>query len=241
MQNAQTTRVELLKAAKKAINSLASAPTEQRVSHAREMLTKLDELVSSYASQVTEQPSKPEPKRKRKARKANPRKEAAMDAVFDAEFIEACSVTYTPLEARDETPEPPKPKRKARKSKRKAKRASANERLEARAQREALVNRETRNRKNAPKVEVVSDNKPTADRPFGTRTEVETPQAEYRAARKRHEAPMEFFEAAGGDPIAAARAAKDAAMRDALELDEPVGMDEQVCMEDLSGQYTMPF
>jgi len=211
MQNAQNTRVELLKAAKKAINSLASAPTEQRVSHAREMLTKLDELVSSYASQATERPSKPEPKRKRKARKANPRKEAAMDAVFDTEFIEACSVTYTPLEAREEAPEPPKPKRRA-------KRTSANERLEARAQRESLVNREKR-----------------------TRKEVETPQAEYRAPRKRHEAPMDVFEATGGDPIVAARAAKEAAMRDVLGLEEPAGIDEQVCMDDLSGQFTMPF
>ena len=180
-----TSRVDILKDVKTAVNTAFFAPSEQRKAEAIASVKSLLSFVEAI------EVAKPKAKAKPKA-SAQPKVDDMM-ALFQ-QFLASQGLVESADSPKEKQPAKPKAKRPVTPRKPKAskptksRRPSRNEKLEAQAQKLSLKAAEERSVKNAPKEIVVCDNKPTAASPFGTRKSIVDPdiaKAAKAAAVKR--------------------------------------------------------
>jgi len=186
-----TSRVDILKDVKTAVNTAFFAPSEQRKAEAIASVKSLLSFVE--AIEVAKPKAKAKPKASAQPKAVSQPKVDDMMALFQ-QFLASQGLAESADSPKEKQPAKPKAKRPVTPRKPKAskptksRRPSRNEKLEAQAQKLSLKAAEERAVKNAPKEIVVCDNKPTAASPFGTRKSIVDPdiaKAAKAAAAKR--------------------------------------------------------
>lgn len=231
------TRIDLLKEVKASVNSASFAPSEQRIKAAKAAISQLINYVDSLEPSAKQNKPKalaPKPSKKAQSKTVTKSQPKAQSKTVDAIKVSRDSVSGMYQVTEGETVLGEYKKRKtARAMATKFSKADIQPKADLKAQSKTVNRRAKLNHNQRLEVQQAKANV--------AESYIETPKQSAKQNKpKVSETPFELTE--GQCPIEAARHAKHLAMQDIFDIEtDDLIFEEDVTMDDLSGQLSCPF